>query len=272
MRDRLLFVRRCRSVVVAVAVLLFFSALPAYPGDFEIQPVSIELSRPGEVTLLAVHSLDDHPLRFQVEAYVWEQNPDGTLKLSDTDDILYFPQLFELAPGATQNIRVGTTATPDAVEKTYRIFIEQLPEPATLHKAPTRARTIEVQVAPKVGVPIFLRPPVVTKELTVDNIGVSAGQLGFELRNTGTVHIIPLKIRVEGRGASGTAVFTLEQPGWYVLAGGVRQYRLPIPPSSCGSLREITIRVVTADGQNYEGNAAVAPSACISHRPGSHAR
>jgi len=272
MTNRWLFLRRGRSALAAAAAFLLFSALPAYPGDFEIQPVSIDFSRPGEVTLLAVHSLDAQPLRFQVEAYVWEQNPDGTLKLSDTDDILYFPQLFELAPGATQNIRVGTTAAPDTVEKTYRIFIEQLPEPTALPRAPKGSHTVEVQVAPKVGVPIFLRPPVITKELTVGNIGLSAGQLGFDLKNTGTVHIIPLKIRVEGRGGSGATVFTLEQPGWYILAGGVRSYRLPIPPSACGSLREVTIRVATADGQNYEGNAAVAPGACISRRPGGRAR
>lgn len=253
--------RYALPILSAAAGFLAF-ALPAYSGQFAVYPISIEFSRPGEVTLLTVRNADQQRLRFQVEAFAWEQNADGTLKLTDTDDILYFPQLFELAPGATQNIRVGTTATPGPNEKNYRIFIEQFPVAATAVPAVGRGAAIHLQVVPKVGVPIFIRPSVVTKELTVGDIAVANGLLSFDLRNPGTVHLIPSKIRVEGRGGSGAAVFSREQPGWYILAGGVREYRLSIPPSDCASLSDISIQVATPH-EHYEGNATVAPGACV---------
>jgi fimbrial chaperone protein len=261
--DRLALRRRAWRISTAAAAALFFKAVCANSGQFDIQPVSIDFSRSGDVTLLALRNLGARTMRLQVEAYAWEQNPDGTLKLSDTDDILYFPQMFELRSGATQNVRVGTTAAPGAVEKTYRIFIEELPEAADSVPLQASSRSVSLRVAPRVGVPVFVRPVKAVEQLTIDNIAITGGLVGFELRNTGTVHLIPTKIRVDGRTASGATAFGQELTGWYILAGGVRQYRLPIPRSDCASLSEITIRVVTADGRDYEGQAPVAPGACV---------
>ena len=49
------------------------------------------------------------------------------IELAPTQDVVFFPALLTLKPGEERRIRVGSTAAPGSIEKTYRIFVEELP-------------------------------------------------------------------------------------------------------------------------------------------------
>ena len=58
-------------------------------------------------------------------------------------------------PGEQRNIRIGTAAPPGASEKTFRIFIEELPAPAA---GSSGGLPGQVTIRTRLGIPIFLGP------------------------------------------------------------------------------------------------------------------
>jgi fimbrial chaperone protein len=90
-------------------------------------------------------------LQFQLSVFAWAQSPSGEMQLEPTEDIVFFPTLLTLKPNETRRVRVGSATTQEVREKTYRIFVEELPPAGTVAGSGVRVLT-------KMGIPIFVRP------------------------------------------------------------------------------------------------------------------
>src|SRR3954469_13224162 len=115
---------------VAAAFLCAALARPAGAASFSVDPTLITLSPRASSTLLVVRNESPQPVRLQVSAVAWSQGLEGDMQVQPTEDLVFFPSLFTLEPGQDRKVRVGTTANFGAAEKSYRLFLEQLP-PAT---------------------------------------------------------------------------------------------------------------------------------------------
>jgi fimbrial chaperone protein len=157
------------------------------------------------------------------------------MKLEPTEDIVFFPALLTLRPSEERRIRVGSVAPAGSQEKTYRIFVEELP---SLEASSGGA----VRVLTKMGIPIFLRPAKEAAAGALSEVGQQNGKFHFMLSNTGTVHFVPQAITV--RGLSGrNAVFERHLEGWYVLAGGHRLFDLDLPRPECVRATSLAVEV-----------------------------
>jgi fimbrial chaperone protein len=76
--------------------------------------------------------------------------------------------MMTLSPGEERRMRVAVTATPGEVERTYRIFIEELPPPKN---EPDGSNG--VQVLTRVGIPIFVAPVKTSAQATVSGVGLA---------------------------------------------------------------------------------------------------
>jgi len=219
---------------------LFCQGAIASASTFTVSRVHVFLSTRQKSELVKVRNDSDVALRFQVSVFAWEQSAQGEMVLAATRDIVFFPPLFALKPGEERNLRIGTSAPSASVEKTYRLFIEELPSQEGGPGPPG-----QVAIRTRLGIPIFLRP---VKEATggrVEQVGVREGRLAFTVRNTGNVHLLAQAIRVTGYGAAGETVLEGKLEGWYVLAGGTRLHDLELPADKCPLLRTIAIEVQT---------------------------
>jgi fimbrial chaperone protein len=228
----------------ALAVLLSLAwgqGGPLAAATVNVSPLQIFLSPRTKSAVLSLTNAGDRPLRFRLSVFAWEQSAQGEMRLAPTRDIVFFPQLLSLAPGERRTIRVGTTTPPAAVEKTYRLFVEELPplDPSPLPSG-------EVRVVSRMGIPIFLEPTRPAIAGRIDNLALRAGKLAFEVRNTGTVHFVAQAVRVTAHGADGEPILQGELDGWYVLAGGIRAYELDLPRDTCPSVRAVSVEVATA--------------------------
>ena len=225
---------------------------------FTVFPISVVLSATVHSETLTIHNHSEAPIRFQLSAFSWDQKPDGEMVLNPTDDIIFFPQLLSIDPNQERNVRVGTTAVPGEIEKNYRIFVEELPAPETA----AQAQTPHVKVLTKMGLPIFIQPSKLTTDGRIEDLRMSRGVLHFTLKNTGNVHFAAQIVKVSGFAGGATPIYGRQASGWYVLAGGTREFDLPIPKAECVRIRTIEADVKTEQATDYSAKFEVPSDAC----------
>jgi fimbrial chaperone protein len=203
-----------------------------------VSPVQVALSASASSTLLTLSNESAESLRFQIRVYTWNQNPNGEMELTPTDDIVLFPTLITLPAGKARKVRIGAATAFGASEKSYRVFFEELPpvEGSRGADAPS-----EVRILTKMGIPIFLRPQKPRSAGAIEGLALKDGHLRFLVRNDGNAHFVLRAVRVKGVGAEGDPVFDRDMEGWYVLPGGTRAYDLAIPAELCQRVTGVTV-------------------------------
>lgn len=212
-------------------------ATPAHASMFDVSPINLTLSGKATTGMLSVTNRGTEALRFQISAFAWDESPKGEMILHPTRDIVFFPAMLTVNPGEARKLRVGMNVKPAAKEKSYRIFVQELPP---LVKGPDDANA--VRVLTKMGIPVFIAPeaPKLTAQLA--GLSLRGAKLDFAVRNPGNVHFRPETIVVTARDG-GKVLHTEETPGWYVLAGGVRNYSVELPAQACSALNSVQVEL-----------------------------
>lgn len=253
--------RCCLAVAAAgLSLLCFWQAEPAFGATFVVNPINLTLAPASPSTLLTITNQSSEALRFQLDVFAWGQDDDGQALLSDTEDVVFFPRLLSVPPGEQHNVRVGTTVRAAAAERTYRVFVEELPPLAAQE---TKRAKGEVRVLTRMGIPIFVQPAKITTGAQIAGISLRGKTLSFVLRNTGNVHLAPGLVQVRGVNATGKATFQRETAGSYVLAGGQRTFTLEIPASERCATTGLTVEV-RSEGTAAQGKLDIGGRACSS--------
>jgi fimbrial chaperone protein len=230
--------RRQRALTVMVLGLVLQAGTMA-ASAFKVTPVRVTFSGPSS-TLLTLKNESDQPLRFQISSFVWSQDAKGAMQLTPTEDIVFFPALLSLNPGEERKVRVAATVAAKDVEKTYRIFFEELPP----LERPENSGA-QVRILTKMGIPIFVSPEKANTVASIDPVSMDKGTLAFDVRNSGNVHFALEGVKLTGVGANGESLFDRQLEGWYVLAGSPRTYSVEIPAETCSKLKKIVIEAQT---------------------------
>ena len=233
---------RLIATVAAGLVGLVLPASEARAASLSVNPTQIRLSAQSPSALLTIKNEGRSATRVQVTVHDWTQRLDGEMDLKPTTDVVFFPSMLTLEPGQARTIRVGTTAAIAATERSYRIFIEEIPTPAALE---TQGSTVRMYT--RLGIPIFLSPRDAKARPGLTAMKLEAGTLNFRLENTGTSHFVPDSVVVRGYGARGEAAFNRQLTAWYVLAGSARQFTVPFDSTNCGHLRSLVVEATVGD-------------------------
>jgi fimbrial chaperone protein len=214
-----------------------------HPGEaaastYTVNPTRVYLNASTGSALVTLKNESAEPLRMQVKAQRWAQSLDGEIQLSATEDLIVFPALLTLKPGEERKIRVATSVAFGPVEKTYRLYVEELP-PTTTEKVDGAS----VRILTRMGVPVFLQPAKPQAAALIRDLGLSNGRLTFQLVNTGNSHFLPSLVTVRGFAANGTTVGDWSINGWYVLAGTARAFALPLDRPACEHVRSLLVEV-----------------------------
>ncbi len=210
----------------AACGLAFFmgAVFAATAGSFAVSPVRATLSAGQPVAALTVRNDGAEPTVVQLEVVSWSQQ-DGRDVYNLTREILATPPIFTLPPGGSQVVRVGLRRAPDPKrEITYRLFLQEVPPPP-------KPDFQGLQVALRVGVPVFVLPPVPAKPVLRWQVSrTPQGKLQVSLSNSGNAHIQVANIKLV---PSGGEPFPTQQVAAYVLPGQSRGWLVeaaPVPP------------------------------------------
>lgn len=231
--------RYLRPILNASIALIILSPMAVFAGQFSVSPITLVFDEGARSGIINVLNEEDKKLHVQIRAFEWTQDAEGLDRYAETNDLLFFPKIMILDKGEQRIIRAGIKSPATAREKTYRLFIEEIPDP-------NRAETgTQIQVAIRFGVPIFVKPSKEQVEGKVDKVALEEGELKIAVRNKGNAHFIIQSILVRGLNQKGAETFSKEMSGWYLLSGIIRSYATTIPKESCREISRLDIEVKT---------------------------
>lgn len=236
-----------------IGLLVAFGSLQA-AGAWRVTPIRVELDARTRSATVTVLNEGDEPLHLQMKAFEWTQDEKGNDQYKETEDLIFFPKIMEVRPNDARLLRVGLKAPAVARERTYRLFLEEIP-------APRKAEGAQVAIAIRFGLPIFVKPVKEEAKGVLESVTLSNGQLNVAIRNTGNTHFFVESISVQGKDAGGQAIYTQDVDGWYLLGGAVRTYTLKVPAEVCPKLNRLDLRVKT-DRFELKGGLDVQASMC----------
>jgi fimbrial chaperone protein len=233
---------RFASVLLASLVIAAFAA-KVRAANFDVAPISLSLSDKSSSGTLVLTNRSQETLRFHVTAFTWKQRADGEMTLEPTKDIVFFPAMLSLNPKESRQIRVGTKLKPGAVERSYRLFVEELPPLARNAKEEANS----IRVLTKMGLPVFVAATAPQATPSVTPLQVNGRQIKFSVKNSGNTHMRVQKVMFTAKSAAKT-VHSEELPGWYVLAGGIRTYAVTLPDTACKEATSLEVQMESDSG------------------------
>ena len=241
---------------VALALGLLCGAGRARASGLNISPVQVWLSPDASKSLLTLRNEGPEDARYQVSVVAWDEDASSGMKLAPTEDIVVFPLVLELKVGETRSLRVGALVPFGPLEKTYRVFLEELLPPEK-----PQARST-VRVLTRVGIPVFLAPVKTLEDRKLSGVTIGAGGASVDVQNTGNIHFRVESVRLEGFAEGGSRLFEKEAQGWYVLAGAHKRYELEIPRDACRKVRKLLVSVKTEKEQVFQEPLETPGGAC----------
>lgn len=171
---------RVAATIAAAAVLLSPIAINA--ASLKLYPVRIVLTPDRPVQTMTIHNESAETFRGQMRLFAWRQ-VDGKDSLEETRDVLANPPLFEIPPRGDQLARFGLRTQAGAIEKSYRVLIQEIPTDRPKNPG-------ELQTILRISVPIFVPPTKAMPAKLVWRISPShGGQAVVDIRNGGAVHV-----------------------------------------------------------------------------------
>lgn len=235
-------------------VSLFLAPL-SLAGDWKVSPIRIDLDKNAKSGAVRIVNEGDERLTVQMKAMEWTQDAEGKDIYTDTEDIIFFPKLMTIEKQEERILRAGIKIPAVAKEKTFRLFVEEIPEPKG-------SEGVNVAIAIRFGVPIFVKPLKVEAKGEIEKVEFSKGVAAAAIKNTGNIHFMINAVNFRGKNDKGEEIFAKDINGWYLLSGSSRIYSEKIPKEICKDLSKIEVQVAT-DKLNLSGKTDVDTAMCL---------
>lgn len=239
------YLRRYKILTFMFGSLFLFLGIAVPPlqaaGIWRVVPIRLDFdqkSRSGSITL---HNEGDAPVNLQMRAVQWRQDAEGKDLYDESAELVYFPKIVTIPAGESRVLRSGINIPATAQEKTFRLFIEELP-------APKENQGAAVAIAVRFGVPVFVSPIKPEFLGEINKLKMKNDGVDFSVKNQGNVHFRIHALYLVGRDEAGVETFRQKAEGWYLLAQAERHYSLSFPLAGCGKATTLEVLVNTDKG------------------------
>lgn len=248
-----------RSAIAAAAAvasgLLWLACPPAFAAALHLSPVVLHLDAESPTRLLTLMNPGDRSISVEISVWAWALDESGEDVTTETGDLIAFPEVFKLEAGETRVVRVGSLAPVGADEKTFRLFIDELPQDDAAQGATVRLLT-------QFSLPVFVGPAAPAEpRVVLEPPDLSGGLLSFRLANTGNAHVGPHSVHVLGHSRDGGVLIDEALEGWYLLSDSSRPHSVPLPSQLCRALDRLTF-AVEGRQSSQEWSLTVTPELC----------
>ncbi|HSW12641.1 MAG TPA: fimbria/pilus periplasmic chaperone [Solimonas sp.] len=238
-----LFKLCCGGLAVLASLL---AAMPATAAGLSVTPISLELTTAVPAQALWLSNTGSDALSAQLRVFAWNQH-EGRDQLLPSRDLVLSPPMLNLQPGQRQLVRVIRMAPVATGERSYRILVDELPDPARQQQG--------LHFVMQFSVPAFVDTAVAAVPQLQWRIGQEEGKPKLITDNQGARRAKVTDVELfDGQGRS-----LLQRPGLlgYVLAGASVRWPLKLDAATAAAT-EIQARI---DGQSVRQKLRLAPGA-----------
>lgn len=254
-------IKKYRGLTIGLLFMLVFIS-SAGAADFQVQPTTMDLGANIKSGVFSVINNGKDKIDFQVSVKEWSQDEKGKDVYVDTKEIVFFPKVMAVESNSQRAVRIGLKTPPSSKEKTYRLFVEEIPVPKkTQDMEANKNIKAGLTIAFRFSMPIFVKPLRTQEVCVVDKIEMSNGAVKATVKNTGNVHVKLRAVKFSGKAADGKELFSKEIAGWYILNGLSFSYEAAVPKEICGQLAMIEVSAQT-ESSNINGTLNVQKNMC----------
>lgn len=165
-----------RFILATCAFLLCFQASAS---NVSISPTSLRANDTTKAQLITLKNASSVPAKYQVQVYTWSQ-VDGQDVMEPTRKLIASPSTVEIAPGATQVVRVVRMEGATGKSTYFRVIARELP--GTINPTRPGVSMLINHSIPASFEPVSAGVPSLTlsrrgKELAITNAGSTAARL-----------------------------------------------------------------------------------------------
>lgn len=210
--------------------LTILTVLWALPGQYslaaglQIAPVSLTIAADKKADEVWLRNAGTETVHAQVRVYRWSQDQ-GEDVLTPDNNVVASPPMVQVAPGQEQLVRlvrIGPMAAPAAIERTYRLLIDELP----IKKAKSK---VGLDFVFRYSVPVFITGTAPAKPQLEWSVQNTSGRAWLLVKNSGTSHSQLASLEFTPPG--GKTVMVASGLAGYVLPGQYRRLQLSAAPS-----------------------------------------
>jgi fimbrial chaperone protein len=253
---------RLLGMMLSTLVLISLAPGQVLAANFSISPTSLELSGGAKSGAFSVINSGADKLNCQIDVKEWSQDAEGKDVYSEAKDIVYFPKIMTVEPNEQRAVRIGVKGPPSLKEKTYRLFLEEIPSQKKAEEGkPSGKINAGLTIAFRYATPIFVKPVKQQQNASIEKAGMAKGVASALVKNTGNVHIKLLSVTFRGKAPDGKELFSRDVAGWYVLQGMSRPYETAISKEVCKDLATIEVSAQT-ENATFTGTLNVQGKMC----------
>lgn len=209
---------RFKKLLLLLSGLQLATAAPSVAASFQANPVNVEIRAPGAAGNVTLKNEADAPLNAQIRVFRWSV-VDGKEKLEPANEVVASPPMANVPAKSEQVIRlVRVSKAPVATEETYRIFVDEIPDPST-------RKAGQIGIALRYSIPVFVTPAAPQQSQVVWSVQQAGNETYLSATNKGGRRLKVFGLQI--KDASGNSVSLGEGLNGYVLAGSSMRWVLP---------------------------------------------
>ena len=225
-----------RLGVLAASALCVLMPAASVAGLFSISPIRLDLDRQNKTERITIGNDEtDRKIEMQAKLVEWTQDAKGNDVYVESDDLVFFPRIFAVDKQDQRVMRVGLKVPAAATEKSYRLFIEELPPPPDAGK-----KGAQILFVLRFGVPIFVRPDKEQLAGAIEALEAAPTAATVVITNRGNQNF-----QIQSLSVKSQAGYEKEIIGGYVLAGATKHIAAPFPPELCRKLGKLQVVMKT---------------------------
>lgn len=216
------------AAFVAALIVLLSCVFPAVAGSLRLQPISVEVMGPGQTGTVTLRNEGRTTISVQTRIFKWSQNGGTEDALTPTRNVVVSPPSVKLKPGANYVLRVvRTDKTPIKGEETYRLLVDELPDPS-------RMRNGAVALTVRQSVPVFFFEPNASAPKVVWSYKSDGKNIIVTAQNNGSRFLRVADLVV--KNSKGAVLAKYKGLAGYVLGNSSRKWVFPVKGKTGGDI------------------------------------
>ncbi|MDH4319393.1 MAG: fimbria/pilus periplasmic chaperone [Desulfobulbaceae bacterium] len=231
------------------ALCLLWSAPAFGRANLGIWPIEVSLWPDKKISEINLNNKGTEIVRLQIYAKHWDMDEKGKFIEADSGEFVFYPRLLTIPGGEKKTLRVGYNGEFPPLEKSYRLYIHELPELNEGGEQQTSGVKVGFNMLMRLSVPLFVSP---SKDVpfikpSIDKVTKTANGVQLSFGNSGTHHVEIKDISVEllGKGGAVLTKGNAKLKFFRVLPQRQLSMEVPLDVAQCRAASQLNVHFKT---------------------------